>query len=212
MHRGSFTMAYRETAAPETVVAPYSEHLAYPIPFAVLCGQSNTAHKVTTLLERQGFVSDPHADIQIILSIPVCFALRALEAGLYAHRSLVILTWHTSPEHLEDLWEYAPQVLLHVKDEDRIDNLPDLVQRAARNERYRTSSQSTVLLTAAQRRVLRGVARGWSDARIAEHLCVSPRTVMNRVSETLSLFGFANRTELALYYWGIDTDSGSFLP
>jgi DNA-binding NarL/FixJ family response regulator len=69
------------------------------------------------------------------------------------------------------------------------------------------SSQSSVLdgeaLTPRERQVLRFVALGWSNDRIARALQVSHRTICNWVHRLKDKLGLENRAQLALYYFGL---------
>src|SRR5579883_1798158 len=54
-------------------------------------------------------------------------------------------------------------------------------------------------LTARETEILRLLARGWTDAQIAEHLVISPRTVNHHTTSVYSKLGVSSRTA-ATYY------------
>ena len=58
---------------------------------------------------------------------------------------------------------------------------------------------TTEVLTKQEQVVLRLVARGWRNARIAEELFISPRTVESHLCRIFSKLGVSSRTEAALY-------------
>lgn len=64
-------------------------------------------------------------------------------------------------------------------------------------------------LTAREREILDLVASGYTDARIAERLVISKRTVSNHVSSILAKLGARNRTEAAAYVGRVNIDAGT---
>ena len=54
-------------------------------------------------------------------------------------------------------------------------------------------------LTAREREVLAGLGQGWSNARLAEELFVSEKTVKTQVSAVLRKLGLNDRTQAALF-------------
>jgi DNA-binding NarL/FixJ family response regulator len=54
-------------------------------------------------------------------------------------------------------------------------------------------------LTEREREVLLLVARGWSNAELAEHLCVSPATVKTHVSRILGKLDLHDRAQLVVF-------------
>jgi DNA-binding NarL/FixJ family response regulator len=57
----------------------------------------------------------------------------------------------------------------------------------------------TKTLTEREREVLLLVARGWSNAELAEHLCVSPATVKTHVSRILGKLDLHDRAQLVVF-------------
>lgn len=54
-------------------------------------------------------------------------------------------------------------------------------------------------LTRQEHRVLKLVARGWRNSKIAEELVISPRTVENHLYHIFDKLDVSTRTEAALY-------------
>ncbi len=54
-------------------------------------------------------------------------------------------------------------------------------------------------LTAREREVLTGLGHGWSNARLAEELFVSEKTIKTHVSAVLRKLGLSDRTQAALF-------------
>jgi DNA-binding NarL/FixJ family response regulator len=54
--------------------------------------------------------------------------------------------------------------------------------------------------------VARLIARGYSNARIAEELVVTPGTAANHVAHILNKFGFSSRVQVAI--WALRGDQG----
>ena len=60
-------------------------------------------------------------------------------------------------------------------------------------------TESLTSLTAREREVLAGLGEGWSNARLAEELFVSEKTVKTHVSAVLRKLGLNDRTQAALF-------------
>jgi DNA-binding NarL/FixJ family response regulator len=60
-------------------------------------------------------------------------------------------------------------------------------------------SESLAGLTPREREVLSGLGQGWSNARLAEELFVSEKTVKSHVSAVLRKLGLNDRTQAALF-------------
>ena len=54
-------------------------------------------------------------------------------------------------------------------------------------------------LTAREFEVLRLIAQGWTDAQIAEHLVISPRTVNRHTTSLYSKLGISSRAAATRY-------------
>jgi DNA-binding NarL/FixJ family response regulator len=63
----------------------------------------------------------------------------------------------------------------------------------------RAGGQEAASLTAREREVLAGVARGLSNRAIAEELGITERTARTHVSNVLAKLHLASRTQAALY-------------
>jgi len=59
--------------------------------------------------------------------------------------------------------------------------------------------ESLTSLTAREREVLSGLGQGWSNARLAEELFVSEKTIKTHVSAVLRKLGLNDRTQAALF-------------
>jgi DNA-binding NarL/FixJ family response regulator len=88
-----------------------------------------------------------------------------------------------------------------------LDELLDVVRSAAMGKLLLSSDIATKLighistpdlglaLTDREREVLKFLARGWRNREIAEHLCISERTVKNHVTNIITKLGVKSRTE-----------------
>jgi DNA-binding NarL/FixJ family response regulator len=88
-----------------------------------------------------------------------------------------------------------------------LDELLDVVRSAATGKLLLSSDIATKLighistpdlglsLTEREREVLRFLARGWRNREIAQHLCISERTVKNHVTNIITKLGVKSRTE-----------------
>lgn len=88
-----------------------------------------------------------------------------------------------------------------------LEELLDVVRSAAMGKLLLSSDIATKLvghistpdlgltLTEREREVLRFLARGWRNREIAQHLCISERTVKNHVTNIITKLGVKSRTE-----------------
>ena len=152
-------------------------------------------------VEWHGCRYDPAAPITILLDTPHGFAPHILGTLGTSRRSLIIGTWSYCPEYWEDLWDLHPNVLIAGNGLDL--DMTAAVQRVAQGERYRMTPDGTTLLTPAERRMLRLLAYGQSNQQVAEQMIMKHQTVKNVMATIYKKLGIKNRTEAALYYWGI---------
>jgi DNA-binding NarL/FixJ family response regulator len=76
---------------------------------------------------------------------------------------------------------------------------PGLARRLLAQWQPRPAAARAETLTQQEREVLRRVARGWSNRRIAGDLSVADSTVRTHVSRILGKLGVSNRIQAALY-------------
>ncbi|GAA5533985.1 helix-turn-helix domain-containing protein [Deinococcus aluminii] len=105
------------------------------------------------------------------------------------------------PEYWEDLWAFWLCGLL--AGGHSVEDLAGALRRAQSGESFRRTPQQESPLTCVERRLLRYSAVGWENRRIAQELDLNEGTVRNGLSRVFQKLGFENRTQLALYYWGL---------
>lgn len=167
----------------------------------MLCGAPISAHSIASDLQRQGFCQDLHSPIKIIVDVPQGFALPSLETLDRTSLRTIVATRNPCPEYWEDLWDLHPHVLLVGAKYDQ--RLAKAIVRAANGERYRITPKRAPLVSHAERKILHCIARGLGNEEIAEQLCVQEKTVRNTLTAIYQKLDMKNRTEAALYYWGI---------
>lgn len=119
---------------------------------------------------------------------------------------VIVVTWNSCPEHVEDLQELMPDALLSDEFFLRQD-----VEAAFRRvlalvcdgQRYTFTPGPRSLLNPREREVLRYVARGWDNRRIGEHLRICEQTVKNRLRSVYRKLGVPDRIHATLYYWQV---------
>lgn len=168
--------------------------------FHILCGAPISAHSIAGL-KRQGFHQDPDAQIKVVIDAPQGFALSALKALEGLSLRVVVATRNPCAEYWEDLWDLHPHVLLASVRYDG--KLPDVIVRAANDERYRSTPRRATPLTCAERKILHYLARGFSNKEVASHLSICSKTVMNTLTTIYQKLNLKSREEAILYYWGI---------
>lgn len=167
--------------------------------YQIQCGIPALTYAVEQTLRQFGWEVSAHAQVGLLIDGPWGFALKTL--GQENASELVIVTDNPCPEYAEDLWMHRPRALL--AGGHSVPDLSEALRRAAAGEFFRHTPQHESLLTCMERRLLRYSALGWENRRIALELNLNEGTVRNGLSRVFQKLGFENRTEIALYYWGL---------
>ena len=167
---------------------------------AVRCGIPGLQRSLTRDLEALGVQPEATANRLLLVDLPCGFALRMLDPAGSLREPTVAMTENPCPEYWEDLWALRPAGLIVGIRFDRA--ILDALVRVSRGERYQHMPARRSALTPTERTLLRVVARGWDNARIARQFHVEDKTVRNSLTRVYAKLGVANRVEAALYYWG----------
>ncbi len=156
------------------------------------------------LLRRQvealGMRFDRNASTMLLIDLPFGFALQTLPLLEHSPAQVIVLTENRCPEYWEDLWDYGPAALVVGLQIDQA--LADTVASVGCRERLRVTPPTLSSLTAAERAVLRQLAYGQDNHRIASHLQLREKTVRNTLTNIYDKLGLTSRVQAALYYWG----------
>ncbi len=168
--------------------------------FRLHCGIPGLERALTTGFEAIGLRAHGTALTELLVDVPFGFALRTLELRNRTSDDVVVLTENSCPEYWDDVWDLQPAGLLVGIPGDPI--LNDVLAHIARGERYRLTPAVPSHLTPAERTLLRSLAHGWDNRRIAQRFSLEDKTVRNTLTRIYSKLGVANRVQAALYYWG----------
>ncbi len=168
--------------------------------FAVACGVPELARTVIDLCQDRGFVLHPDAGNVVVLDLPFGFALRALQSLERTRRRIIVVTWNTSAEYLEDVWALQPAIMLAGQTMEA--ELPTALTQASQGSRYRCTGQCATALSPPERAILQGIALGWCNQQIADHVGIQEKSVRNILTTVYMKLGVDNRTQAALRYWG----------
>lgn len=168
--------------------------------FMIKCGIPTLGDLLTRYIEQARCRNRPDADTHLVVDAPIGFAFHYLATLDQGNYHVIVVTSNTCPEYWEDLWAFAPAILL--VGSDLLREVSDAVWRAAKGERYRLTPASTTQLTPLERLILQRIARGWRNYRIAQDLGLEPKTVQNNLTNVYAKLQLAGRVEAALYYWG----------
>ena len=171
---------------------------------SVLCGMPSVKYAFEHDLSARGFRVDPKACTKLLLDVPRAYAMRMLEGMDRTDSKVIVVTWNSCPEHVEDLRELQPDALLSDEFFMRRDSdtaFAEVLDRVANDECYTFTTASPTALTSAERAVLRYVARGWDHKRTSKHLCIGEQTVKNRLRSVYRKLNVCSRAQAVLYYW-----------
>lgn len=172
------------------------------LPVRVLCVQCaipSLADELGSGLELLGWTLEPGAELTLLIDGPWGTALQHLLE--HPTENLVVLTDNPCPEYWEDLWSLSPRALLvgghSVADIDKA------LARAQAGETFQQVPRHHSPLTVCERRLLRLAATGLDNKDIANALGVKVGTVKNGLNRVFEKLHLNNRTQAALYYWGL---------
>lgn len=169
-------------------------------PFRILCGMPAVAQLITTHLHTVQFTHCARVSPIVLVDAPQGFVLRQLEKFDSEQGATIVTTTNCCPEYVEDVWDLQPAVLLATN--NLHDELVHAIVRGAQGERYRLTPGQPTVLTPIERLLLRKVACGWSNKRIAAVHNVHPKTVSNQVTVLCEKLHLPDRVAAAFYYWG----------
>lgn len=167
--------------------------------YRLQCPLPALAAVIAHSLQRFGWETLEHAPVGLLVDGPWGVALNVLSRE--HAQEWVVVTDNPCPEYWEDLSSFWPRGLL--AGGHTIGDLADALNRAHAGESFRRTPQHDSPLTWIERRLLRYSAMGWENRRIAQELKLHEGTVRNGLSRIFQKLGFENRTQVALYYWGL---------
>ncbi|WP_245872988.1 LuxR C-terminal-related transcriptional regulator [Deinococcus planocerae] len=170
-----------------------------PHRYRLCCGVPALAAEIEPGLQRLGWGVDERASLGLMIDAPFGYALHRLEQ--VDPSEWVVVTDNPCPEYWEDLWSFSPRALL--AGGYNTAHVAHALGRAAPKRFYRHTPLHDSSLTCVERRLLRSNAQGWENKRIAQELGLNEGTVRNGLSRIFQKLGVDNRTQLALYYWGL---------
>jgi DNA-binding NarL/FixJ family response regulator len=173
---------------------------------SVLCGVAHLRDIATGQLLNSGFFIDVFAPIKLVLDFPYGYGFDTLKMLNKEPLQIVIVTWNPCREYREDLWDLKPGALLAgevFEKQNLAETLTEIINNQLLEHRcYRLTPGPSTSLTNRERLVLRYVAQGWSNRRIAQQLSVKEQSVKNTLRCIYRKLEIRCHVEAALYYWG----------
>lgn len=169
--------------------------------FTVYCGDPTTTMTWLADIQQLDLSYDLDASVCLLIDIPVGFALRVVEAGELSLADLMIVVFNHCPEYSELLWDNGVSSLIDC--DVMFDVLPEALACLSRGERCRYLPNHTLLLTRAERRILRLLGDGLTNEQIAHLLDMTIYSVKNSVKEIIAKLSVQNRHQAGLYFWGM---------
>jgi DNA-binding NarL/FixJ family response regulator len=172
----------------------------------VLCGIAYIKELAHSKLSGLGFRVDPAISTKVVLDCPPGYGLGCLKESNKDHLQLIVVTWNSCPEYMDDLWDLDPNALLAgeiFEKQNLAETLSAILYRVRNGERYRLTPGPPTPLTRGERLVLHQVAQGLRNRHVAQHLYLQEQTVKNTLRSVYRKLGVSSHLEAALYYWGI---------
>jgi DNA-binding CsgD family transcriptional regulator len=189
---------------------PQTQHISSfqnPLPtINVICQHAILHVQAKQTLQLEGFTVTDNADITLIVDSFHGNALLTLEFQHYPNP--IVMTSNPCGEYQADLLEFGAKAV--VSPIGNNSTLFQAVQAVAQLECFQSNLPESSNLTPAERRILRLIANGLENKEIARAFGSSDSTIRNQVSTVLSKVSsthpnlrLENRTQLALFYWGM---------
>jgi DNA-binding NarL/FixJ family response regulator len=172
----------------------------------VLCGIAHLLEATQSKLKNLGFHIDCAAPTKLVLDFPLSYGHSVLESFKNDRSQLIVVTWNSSREYVEDLWDLEPSALLAgeiLQKQNLAQALCEVIDRVSNGEPYRLTSGPSTPLTHRERLVLRYVAKGLQNKSIAQRIHVEEQTVKNTLRSVYRKLGVRNHVQAALHYWGM---------
>jgi len=168
-------------------------------PYRMIHGFPSSALELSGALRRHGWIAVDTAHVVLIVDIPSGSALHGLRSD--SPMAAVVVTDSPCPEYWEDLWQEGPAALL--AGGCSVVEIARALKRASDGDSFRHTPRQESKLTVTERRLLQLTAMGLENKRIARELQLTEGTVKNGLGRVYLKLGLTNRTQLALYYWGL---------
>ena len=163
------------------------------------CGIPSLAHEIIFGVRNLGWEINDTSRLGLLIDAPSGFALQVLDQK--TTNDWVVVTDNPCPEYWEDLWSLSPRGLLAGGNSAL--SVTNALRHVISGGFLRSTPEHRSSLTRLERSLLQYNAQGWDNKRIAKELELSDGTIRNALSRVFQKLGFENRTQLALYYWGL---------
>ncbi len=172
----------------------------------LICQHASLHAQAKQTLKLEGFTVTDNAQITLIVDSFHGNALLTLE--FQTPPNPIVMTSNPCGEYQANLLEFGAKAV--VSPVGNNNTLLQAIRAVARLEPFQNNLPESSNLTPAERRILRLIANGLENKEIARALGSSDSTIRNQVSTVLSKISsthpnlrLENRTQLALFYWGM---------
>jgi DNA-binding CsgD family transcriptional regulator len=185
----------------------HTSSLQNPLPnINVICQHDVLRAQAKQTLQLEGFTVSNNAHITLIVDSFHGNALLTLE--FQHHPNPIVMTSNPCGEYQADLLEFGAKAVISPVGNNT--SLFQAIQAVAKLEPFKNNLPELSSLTPAERRILRLIANGLENKEIARALGSGDSTIRNQVTTVLSKISsthpnlrLENRTQLALFYWGL---------
>jgi DNA-binding CsgD family transcriptional regulator len=192
---------------PTRELAHHTSSFQNPRPTITLICQHALLHdQAKDSLQTNGFTVTDNGSITVIVDSSQSNALLTLEFHQFPNP--IVMTSNPCSEYQADLLEFGAKAVVSPIGNNNA--LFHAIHCIAKLEPFQSTLPTSAQLTPAERRILRLIASGLENKEIARTVGSSDSTVRNQVTVVLNKISSANpelrlenRTQLALFYWGM---------